>query len=126
MAAVEALQRHNSIFSSRVSDLILDGYLRRQQLGPGTAATPKLSPREREVVQLLGEGKTTKEVATMLCVSVKTAETHRSNIMSKLSLHSIAELVLHAVRNDIVHVRLAPVLGFSGPEMADRTAHLRA
>ena len=121
MAAVEALQRYNSIFSSRVSDLILDGYLRRNRIGPGTADVPKLSPREREVVQLLGEGKTTKEVATMLCVSVKTAETHRSNIMSKLSLHSIAELVLYAVRNDIVHVKLAPILGFRNAGMAERT-----
>lgn len=113
--AVEALQRHNSIFSSRVSDLILDGYLQSHRIGPAAAKVPKLSPREREVVQLLGEGKTTKEVATILNVTVKTAETHRSNIMLKLKLHSIAELVLYAVRNEIVHVQLPDVLRFPSP-----------
>ena len=104
--AVEALQRHKCIFSSRVSDLIVDGYLQRHRVGPAAAKVPKLSPREREVVQLVGEGKTSKEVAIILNVTVKTAETHRSNIMCKLKLHSIAELVLYAVRNEIVHVQL--------------------
>jgi hypothetical protein len=60
-------------------------------------------------VQLLAEGKTSKEAAMILNLSVKTAETHRSNIMFKLKLHSIAELVLYAVRNEIVHVPLPPV-----------------
>jgi DNA-binding NarL/FixJ family response regulator len=123
--AVEALQRHKSIFSSRVSDLILDGYLHQRRVGPAAAKVPKLSPREREVVQLLGEGKTTKEVAMILNVTVKTAETHRSNIMLKLKLHSIAELVLYAVRNEIVHVQLPAVLRFPSPGMAERTLPLR-
>jgi DNA-binding NarL/FixJ family response regulator len=56
------------------------------------------------VVQLLAEGKSTKEVAVALGLSVKTAETHRSNIMRKLQLHSVSDLVLYAVRNNIVHV----------------------
>jgi DNA-binding CsgD family transcriptional regulator len=64
----------------------------------------RLTPREREVVQLLAEGKSTKEVAVALGLSVKTAETHRSNIMRKLQLHSVSDLVLYAVRNNIVHV----------------------
>jgi DNA-binding NarL/FixJ family response regulator len=114
-AAVEALQRHKSVFSLQVSDLIMDGYLHRQRRAPALVKVPRLSPREREVVQLLGEGKTTKEVATMLNVTVKTAETHRSNIMLKLKIHSIAELVLYAVRNEIVHVKLPAVLRFPGP-----------
>jgi DNA-binding CsgD family transcriptional regulator len=63
-----------------------------------------LTPREREIVQLLAEGKSSKEVAVALGLSVKTAETHRSNIMRKLELHSISDLVLYAVRNNIVHV----------------------
>jgi DNA-binding NarL/FixJ family response regulator len=113
--AVEALQRHNSIFSSRVSDLILDGYLQSHRIGAAAPKVPKLSPREREVVQLLGEGKTTKDVATILNVAVKTAETHRSNIMLKLKVHSIAELVLYAVRNEIVHVQLPAALRFPSP-----------
>jgi len=119
--AVEALQRHKSIFSSRVSDLIMDGYLQQHRVGPAAAKAPKLSPREREVVQLLGEGKTTKEVAMVLNVTVKTAETHRSNLMLKLKLHSIAELVLYAVRNEIVHVQLPTVLRFPNPGMVERT-----
>jgi DNA-binding NarL/FixJ family response regulator len=104
--AVESLQRQRSTFSSQVSDLILDGYLRRRRIGPAVATLPQLSPREREVVQLVSEGKTSKEVATLLGITLKTAETHRSNIMVKLKLHSTVELVLYAVRNEIVHVQL--------------------
>jgi DNA-binding NarL/FixJ family response regulator len=124
--AVGALQRHKSIFSRRVSDLILDGYLQQQRLGPTAVKVRKLSLREREVVQLLGEGKTTKEVAIILNVTLKTAETHRSNIMLKLKLHSIAELVLYAVRNEIVHVQLPAVLRFPNRKMAERTLPFRA
>jgi DNA-binding NarL/FixJ family response regulator len=65
---------------------------------------PDLTAREREIVQLLAEGKSTKEVAVTLGVSVKTAETHRSNLMRKLGLHCLSELVLYAVRNNIVQV----------------------
>jgi len=64
----------------------------------------RLTPREREVVQLLAEGKTSKEVAAALNLSVKTTETHRTNIMRKLDLHSVADLTLYAVRNGIVQV----------------------
>jgi DNA-binding NarL/FixJ family response regulator len=115
MASVEALQRHKSVFSSQVSDLIMDGYLQRQHVAPAVTKVPTLSSREREVVQLLGEGKTTKEVATILNVTVKTAETHRSNMMRKLKVHSIADVVLYAVRNEIIHVHLPPVLRFPAP-----------
>lgn len=115
MASVEALQRHKSVFSLQVSDLIMDGYLQRQRIAPAVAKVPRLSSREREVVQLLGEGKTTKEVATILNVTVKTAETHRSNMMRKLKVHSIADVVLYAVRNEIIHVHLPPVLRFPAP-----------
>lgn len=111
-AAVEGLQRHRSAFTGRVSDLIMDGYLQHY----ATPATPKvcsLSLREREVLQLLSEGATNKEISMKLQVSVKTAETHRSNMMRKLKLHSIAELVLYAVRNEIVHVEAPGVLSIS-------------
>jgi DNA-binding CsgD family transcriptional regulator len=123
------MQQHRSTFSSRVSNLILDGYLQRHSVGPAVAMPPKLSLREREVVQLVGEGKTSKEVAMMLGVTVKTAETHRGNIMLKLKLHSIAELVLYAVRNEIVHVQL-PAVVLRGPlvpypKMAERTLPFR-
>lgn len=108
--AVEALQRHQSVFSSRVSDLILVAYLQREPLGDAAVSISTLSPREREVVQLVAESNTSKEVATALKVSVKTAETHRSNIMRKLNVHSVAELVLYAVKNEIVHVKLPSAL----------------
>jgi DNA-binding NarL/FixJ family response regulator len=123
--AVEAMQRSKSIFSSRVSDLIMDGY-KRHRVNPGAARLPKLSPREREVVQLVSEGKASKEVATILNVTLATAETHRSNIMRKLELHSIAELVLYAVRNEIVHVHSASVLRFPNPVEEHNRSHATA
>jgi DNA-binding NarL/FixJ family response regulator len=109
-AAVEAMQRHKSIFSTQVSNVIMGGYRHRYRAETTAAKAPKLSPREREVVQLVSEGKTSKEIATLLGVAVKTAETHRSNLMRKLKLHSTIELVLYAVRNEIVHVQLPTVL----------------
>jgi len=65
-------------------------------------ARSRLTPREREIVQLLAEGKSSKEVAESLTISMKTADTHRANIMRKLDLHSVTELVRYAVRNQIV------------------------
>jgi DNA-binding CsgD family transcriptional regulator len=69
---------------------------------PGTVLRNRLTPREREIVQLLAEGKSSKEVAVSLNISVKTAETHRANIMRKLELHSVSELVRYAVKNQII------------------------
>ena len=105
VTAVEALQRHQTYFTSKVADLVLDGYL-KQDHPTRVVEIPqaRLTPREREVVQLLAEGKTTKEVAVQLGMSVKTAETHRSNIMRKLDIHSVAQLVVYAIRNNIVQV----------------------
>lgn len=103
--AVEALRLNRTFFSSRIEQMVLAGYLNGN--GPSKTKTygvSLLTPREREVVQLLAEGKVTKEVAVALNLSVKTAETHRANIMRKLDLHSVSELVLYAVRNGIVHV----------------------
>jgi DNA-binding CsgD family transcriptional regulator len=67
-----------------------------------------LTPREREVVQLLAEGKSSKEVACALDLSTKTAETHRSNIMRKLGFHSIRDIVVYAIQNNIIQVQLPP------------------
>jgi DNA-binding NarL/FixJ family response regulator len=113
--AVEAIQRRKSIFSSRVSNVIMDGY-KRHRADSNALRMPKLSPREREVVQLVSEGKASKEVAAILHVTLATAETHRSNIMRKLEIHSIAELVLYAVRNEIIHVHSAGILHFPDPQ----------
>lgn len=106
VAAVEALQRQRTFFTTRVSQMVLDGFLnRRERVEPHpNATTDVLTSREREVIQLLAEGKTSKEVAVALNLSVKTAETHRTNLMRKLGLHSIADLTRYAVRNGIVQV----------------------
>lgn len=107
VAAVEALQSDKTFFTSRVAELVLGGYLARNQAVADRDLTlPALTTREREVVQLLAEGKSTKEVASHLNLSVKTAETHRSNIMRKLNLHSVSELVLYAVKNNMVQVAI--------------------
>ena len=102
--AVEALRRDKTYFTSTVSDMVLDAYLNRDSRSPVLPAEDRLTPREREVVQLVAEGKSTKEVAVALALSVKTAETHRSNIMRKLNIHSVSDLVLYAIRNSIVYV----------------------
>jgi DNA-binding NarL/FixJ family response regulator len=98
MAALEALQ-HNSYYFRSHSTLNWQTASRGGRQGQKKHA---LTRRERQVIQLLAEGKSTKEVATLLDLSVKTAETHRSNIMGKLGLHSVSEVVLYAVRNQIV------------------------
>jgi len=105
VVAVEALRRDNTYFTSKVAAMVLEGYLKGGTHSvPVSVGRDRLTPREREVVQLLAEGKSTKEVAVALGLSVKTAETHRSNIMRKLQLHSVSDLVMYAVRNNIVHV----------------------
>lgn len=103
VAAVEALQHRRTFFTTRVAQLVLEGYLHPGAEGDASLRGV-LTPREREVIQLLAEGKSTKEVATTLNLSVKTAETHRTNLMRKLDLHSVVGLTLYAVRNGIVHV----------------------
>jgi DNA-binding NarL/FixJ family response regulator len=99
IAAVDALRRHKPYLSSRVSEAA-------RSAGGGTesdrSSRSRLTPRQREILQLLAEGKSNKEVAGVLGISVKTAETHRANIMLKLNFHSITELVRYAVRNKII------------------------
>ena len=104
VTAVEALQQNRTFFTSRVAKIGLAGYFGRAQASSMQELTlPRLTPREREVVQLLAEGKATKEVACHLNLSVKTAETHRSNIMRKLGLHGERAGSI-AVRNNIIQV----------------------
>ncbi len=107
VAAVEALEHHRTFFTRRAGQMVLDGFLHPiSQDDHGTHRPDKhvLTPREREVIQLIAEGRTTKEIAVTLNLSVKTAETHRTNLMRKLDLHSVADLTLYAVRNGIVQV----------------------
>lgn len=108
VAAVEAVQLQRTFFTPRVSQMVLDGFLDRDgkhsQRDPLDFSGDLLTSREREVIQLLAEGRTSKEVAVTLNLSVKTAETHRTNLMRKLGLHSVADLTRYAVRNGIVQV----------------------
>lgn len=101
LPAVDALREGKPYLTSRASEIVLDGFLS----GGGDAPSEprrQLTPREREIVQLIAEGKSNKEVAAALNISVKTAETHRTNIMRKLGMHSVSELVRYAVRNHII------------------------
>ena len=98
--AIETLLRHQTYFTPKVSELVLQGYLKPAP-ALGEAAGP-LTARERQVVQLVAEGKSSKEAADALGVSAKTVESHRANILRKLGLRSAAELVRYAVRNKIV------------------------
>jgi DNA-binding NarL/FixJ family response regulator len=101
--AVETLANHKPFFTPRATEVILGNFNTggRRDKVPGEIRD-RLTSREREIVQLLAEGKSSKEVATSLCISVKTAETHRANIMKKLQLHTVTELVRYAVRNQII------------------------
>ena len=98
LPALEMLKKHRTYFSSKVSEMIFSGYMK----GSVGVEGATLTPRERETVQLIAEGKSNKEVAETFGISVKTVETHRAAIMRKLHLESSAALVRYAIRNGIV------------------------
>jgi DNA-binding NarL/FixJ family response regulator len=100
VAAVQALLDGRFFFTSTVARMVLDGYLRNESRDADAAHT--LSAREREIVQLLAEGNSNKDIARALKISVNTAETHRSNIMRKMGFASLPELVRYAIRNRII------------------------
>jgi two-component system, NarL family, response regulator NreC len=101
--AVKAIRSGGSFFSPPVSKVVLSGYLGDKVEGALEDSVARLTDREREVLQLIAEGKTNKEVAHVLTVSINTVETHRKHIMEKLDLHNTAELVRFAIRTKIVH-----------------------
>jgi DNA-binding NarL/FixJ family response regulator len=98
IAAVEALRHHQPYFNSK----IVMAAASANAVEDSKSLRSTLTPRQREIIQLLAEGKSNKEVATILKISVKTAETHRANIMMRLDLHSFADLMHYAIRNDII------------------------
>lgn len=103
VAAVQSLQEHKPFLTSRVSEIVLEAYRQDRTDGGRPPATGgDLTPREREIVQLIAEGRSGKQVAALLGISVKTVETHRTNLMRKLDLHSVTELVRYAIRNNLV------------------------
>jgi DNA-binding NarL/FixJ family response regulator len=103
VGAIEALSIHKPFFTPRATELILNDVGHRvDEQGVFTPAADRPTAREREIIQMLSEGKTTKEAAAALGISVKTAETHRANVMRKLQVHSVTGLVLYAVKNRII------------------------
>jgi DNA-binding NarL/FixJ family response regulator len=100
--AVNALCRNKTFFTPKVAQAVLDGYLKKYSTPHEDETADPLTPRQREVVQLLAEGKSSKEVAVALNLSVKTAETHRANIMKRLDCHTLTELVRYAIRKKII------------------------
>ena len=100
--AVESLSRRKPFFGGRVSELILEGFLKGGPETPVARTSDSLTTREREIVQLLAEGKSNKDIARSLDLSVKTVETHRAAVMRKLELSSLADVIRWAIRNNLV------------------------
>jgi two-component system, NarL family, response regulator NreC len=100
--AIHSVADGKSFFSPTVSRVLLEDYMRKLQRTGGESSYDLLTPREREVLQLIAEGKSNKEIADMLNLSVYTVETHRGNLMEKLNLKGIPELILYAVRKGII------------------------
>jgi len=102
IAAIESRREHKPFLTSTVTEFVLDDYTRRAESHDGAGAHAAMTAREREIVQLLAEGRSNKEAASVLGISVKTIEAHRANIMRKLHLRSVSDLVRYAIRNRIV------------------------
>jgi DNA-binding NarL/FixJ family response regulator len=102
VTAVETLLRGQPYFSAQVSETVLEGFLRSgRHAAADSVVVPRLTPREREIIQLLAEGHRNKKIAQMLGISIKTVETHRTALMRKIGVKSIVELVRYAVRNNL-------------------------
>jgi DNA-binding NarL/FixJ family response regulator len=99
--AINAVYENQTYLSSDITGVVIGDYLRQLSSKSPSSLFSLLTPREREVLQPLTEGKTTKQIAALLHVSVKTIETHRSQIMEKLDIHSVAELTKYAIREGI-------------------------
>jgi two-component system, NarL family, response regulator NreC len=102
ISAIQAVSQNKSFFSPRVSRILAEDYVRVLKQKGAVDSYDLLTGREREILQLLAEGKTNKEVATALNISPYTVETHRRHILEKLNLHNPAELILYAVRKGII------------------------
>jgi len=101
--AIQSLSEHKPFFTSKVSEVLFAEMLNRSGATPQATQTKRrLTPREREIVQLLAEGGSNKKVAGLLGISIRTAETHRASVLRKLNLDSLAGLVRYAIRNKII------------------------
>ena len=100
--AIRAVHQGKAFFSPEISKMLAEDYMRQMRQRGVEDSYELLTPREREILQMLGEGKSNKDVATKLNLSLHTVETHRGNILEKLNLHGMAEMILYAVRKGIV------------------------
>jgi DNA-binding NarL/FixJ family response regulator len=101
VAAITAVHANDTFFTPKVLEIILAGF-NINTSGACESPDTRLTPRQREIVQLLADGLTSREVATLLNISIKTSETHRTNIMRRLNCHSVSQLVRYALRNQII------------------------
>jgi DNA-binding NarL/FixJ family response regulator len=102
VSAVDSLRQHKPFLTSTVTEIVLDDYIRRGDAPQDDLAPVAVTAREREIIQLIAEGHSNKEAASTLGISVKTIEAHRLNVMRKLHLRSVSDLVRYAIRNKIV------------------------
>ncbi len=102
IAAIHAVNEGKAFFSPAISKMLVEDYMRQMQEREVEDSYELLTTREREILQLLAEGKSNKEAATLLKLSLYTIETHRANIFQKLNLHSSAELILYAIRKGVI------------------------
>jgi DNA-binding NarL/FixJ family response regulator len=103
--AIRAVVNHKTYLSPGVSDIVIRDFVTGWQTTTSSAFAV-LSPREREVLQLMAEGRTTNQIADGLCVSVKTVEAHRKQVMTKLGIHSVAELTKYAIRQGLTSLEV--------------------
>jgi DNA-binding NarL/FixJ family response regulator len=104
--AVKAVAEGKRFLTPKVSEIVLDGFLKpRSRQQDGKPAGPRTTPRELQIIRLLAEGKSNKEIAPLLGITVRTVETHRAKIMLKLGLHSLAELIHYALQNEIISAK---------------------
>lgn len=102
ISAIRSVSEGKSFFSPAVSRLLVEDYIRQMQDKDIEDSYDLLTPREREILQMVAEGKSNKEVANLLNLSLYTVETHRGNILQKLNLHSVPDLILYAVRKGVI------------------------
>jgi two-component system response regulator NreC len=102
ISAIKAVKKGESYLSPSISKKVIEDYIRRAELGEKATINDILSDREREILQLIAEGHTYDDIASILCISKKTVETHRANIMDKLNIHDKVGLVKYAIRKGLI------------------------
>jgi DNA-binding NarL/FixJ family response regulator len=100
--AIDALSQHRPYLTQRTANAVLNSFLLGEKNGRATRPYRRLTPREREILQLLAEGRTNTEISRLLSITVKTVETHRASVMKKLGVSSLAELIRYAIRHSII------------------------